>query len=95
MLLLVIVVGLAALAALGLIGFVVLSSTSRAQRKAEQSAESLLDEAFDGRPSVTYKVNMTTMKYETVISGAEARGYRLAHQADNQYGPHTLMFQKA
>ncbi|RKT33677.1 hypothetical protein DEU34_2281 [Microbacterium sp. AG1240] len=95
MLLLVIFLGLAALAVFGLIGFFVLGSTSRARRKAEESADTLLDEAFDGRPSVTYKVNMTTMKYETIVSGAEARGYRLEHQADNQYGPHTLMFRKA
>lgn len=95
MLLLVIVLGLAALAIFGLIGFVLLGSTSHAQRKAEESEDTLLDETFDGRPSVTYKVNMSTMKYETIVSGAEARGYRLAHQADNQYGPHTLMFQKA
>ena len=93
--LLVIVLVLVALVAFGLLGAIILTSTSRAQAKAERNAEELLDSAFDGRDAVTYTVNMRTLKYETVVAGAERRGYRLAHQASNQYGPSTLMFQKA
>jgi type II secretory pathway pseudopilin PulG len=92
---LLIVLVLLAVAAFGIFGFLLLGSTARAQKKSEQNALSILDAAFDGSDSVTFKINATTLKYETVITGACERGYKLAHQADNQYGPHTLMFEKA
>jgi hypothetical protein len=84
-----------ALIALGILAFVVLTGTSRAQRKSESNADSILDSTFDGRDSVTYAINMRTLKYETVVTGAKKRGYKLAHQAENQYGPSTLVFEKA
>jgi hypothetical protein len=93
MMLLVLVVG--GLMILGIFGAVLLGSVGRSQKKAEANADQILDESFDGRPDVTVTVNMSTLKYETVIAGAKQRGYKLAHQADNQYGPHTLMFEKA
>lgn len=82
------------LMAFGALGIWVLASTSRKQKKAEANAPALLDQAFDGRDTVTVSVNMTTMKYDTVIVGAKERGYKLLSQADNQYGPHTLIFEK-
>lgn len=82
------------LAGLGLLGFFILGSTGRSQAKAEQNAEQLLDEAFDGRSDVVFKVNMASLKYETVVLGAKKRGYKLVHTETNQYGPHTLMFEK-
>lgn len=83
------------LAAFGIFGFVVLGATGRAQKKAEENASEILDKAFDGRPDVTFSINMASLKYETVIVGAKRRGYKLTHQAENQYGPHTLIFEKA
>lgn len=82
------------LACLGVLGFVVLGYVGRKQNQAEQNADQFLDSTFDGREDVTVKINMQTAKYETVVAGAKARGYKLTHQADNQYGPHTLMFEK-
>ena len=64
------------------------------QKKAEKDSASILDAAFDGRSDVTFTINMRSLKYETVILGAKERGYKLTHQAENQYGPHTLMFEK-
>lgn len=90
----IIVLVLVVLALLGAGGFVVLGYVSRKQKHAEQNADQFLDETFNGRTDVTVKINMQTAKYETVVSGAKARGYKLTHQADNQYGPHTLMFEK-
>lgn len=86
---------LLALMALGVVAFLVLFSTNRAQKKAETNADRLLDETFDGRPDVTYTLNMRTLKYGTVVTGAKQRGYKLVNQAENQYGPHTLIFEKA
>ena len=68
---------------------------NKGQEKAEANAEQILDEAFDGSPNVTFKINMQSVKYETVIVGAKARGYKLLHQAENQYGPHTLIFERS
>lgn len=67
---------------------------NKGQKKAESNAEQTLDEAFNGAENVTFKINMQTVKYETVIIGAKKRGYKLIHQAENQYGPHTLIFEK-
>jgi hypothetical protein len=86
---------LLALMALGLFGVFLLSATSMRQKKAERNAQHILDTTFDGRSDVTFKVNMASLKYETVITGAKERGYKLTHQADNQYGPHTLIFERA
>ena len=86
---------LSGLALFGWFGFLVLGGVSRGQKRAESNAEQILNEAFNGDPSVTFKINMQSVKYETVIVGAKERGYDLIHQADNQYGPYTLIFEKA
>lgn len=92
MIITVIVIGLMVFGAFAMI---LISSTGRAQKKAEADAPKTLDSTFDGSETVTVAVNMSTMKYETVIVGAKERGYKLLSQADNQYGPHTLIFEKA
>lgn len=91
MLLTLVIVGLMAF---GIVGFFLLTSTGRSQKKAEANADQILDASFDGSPDVTVKVNMASLKYETVVMGAKRRGYKLVHQAENQYGPHTLIFEK-
>lgn len=78
----------------GFFGFLVLGSVNKGQKKSEANSEEILDNAFDGSPQVTFKINMQSVKYETAIAGATSRGYKLVHQADNQYGPHTLIFEK-
>ena len=86
---------LAALIGFGWFGFALLGHVDRGQKKSEANADQILDDAFDGSENVTFTINMQSVKYETVIVGAKARGYKLIHQADNQYGPHTLIFEKA
>ena len=82
------------LALFGVFGFLILRSVNKGQKKSESNATQILDDAFDGSPDVTFKINMQTLKYENVILGAKERGYKLVHQADNQYGPHTLILEK-
>jgi len=62
------------------------------QNKAEKNADQILDAAFDRRSDVTFTTHMRTLKYETVILGAKARGYRLTHQSAQPYG--ALIFEK-
>lgn len=85
---------LAAFVILGVVGIVVLTKTGGDQKKAEANAGAILDAAFNGQPDVTFSLNMRTLKYETVMAGARQRGYRLVDKAENQYGPHTLIFEK-
>jgi len=95
MLIALIVVGVIALMAFGALGFVLLSKVDRDRNKAEKNADESLDALFDGRQDVTFSGNMRSMKYETVILGAEKRGYTLAHQAGDPNGAFTLIFAKA
>lgn len=90
----VILIGLFVVAGFGWLVFGGVLKIDRDQAKAERNASKILDETFDGRPDVTFTTHMRTLKYETVVLGAKERGYRLVHQADNQYGPHTLIFEK-
>jgi hypothetical protein len=64
------------------------------QKVAESNAATILDETFDGRPDVTFNINMRSLKYETVIAGAKERGYELSHQAGDPNGAMTLIFEK-
>ena len=86
---------LIALLIVGALGFLLLGGADRARGKAQENAVDILDRTFDGRDDVTVTVNMSTLKYEEYVSGAKQRGYKLAHQAENKYGPHTLIFEKA
>lgn len=78
----------------GWIGWVTLYGVDRGQKRSEANADQILDTAFDGREDVTFPINMQSVKYETVITGAKKRGYKLAHQADGPHGPRTLIFEK-
>lgn len=89
-----IVLLLMGLAAFGLFGIILLTLVNKGQKNSEANAEMILDDAFDGSPDVTFKINKQSIKYETAIIGAKNRGYKLVHQAENQYGPHTLIFEK-
>ena len=59
-------------------------------------APSILDKAFIGE-DVVFKINMESPKYETVVLGAKARGYRLMNETDDTAGGEakTLIFEKA
>ncbi|MFA5901635.1 MAG: hypothetical protein WC829_21255 [Hyphomicrobium sp.] len=83
-----------ALALFGLFGFLLLRSVSKGQKESEANSEQILNRTFNGSQDVTFKINAQSVKYETVIIGAKKRGYKLVHQAENQYGPHTLIFEK-
>ena len=80
-LLLLFVVGVALLGAAG--GLALFGYGERARRKSEENAPAILDAAFDGSPRVTFKVTMESPSYETVVRGAEDRGYRLAHETND------------
>jgi len=78
----------------GLFGFLVLRGVNKGQKNSEANAEQILNSAFNGSKEVVFKITAQSVKYETVILGARKRGYKLIHQAENQYGPHTLIFEK-
>lgn len=84
----------AGLAIFGLFAFGVLGAVSRGQKRAESKAKPTLDAAFNGKPNVSFTINMQTLKFDDVVLGAKERGYRLAHQNINQYGAGTLLFEK-
>jgi hypothetical protein len=89
-----IVIGLLFLGAVFWVGLAMIGKVEHDQNKAEKNAPALLDATFDGRPSVTFNLNMRTMKYDTVILGAKERGYALTHQAGDLNGAMTLIFDK-
>jgi len=82
----------------GVVFWIAVGWNASIERKAEvrggRSAQ-ILDETFDGREDVTFQINWTTLKYETVILGAKERGYVLTHQAGDPNGAMTLVFEKA
>ena len=48
---------------------------------------SVLDEVFDGGRVVTFTSHRNTLDFETVVKGADERGYELTSQANaDQYG---------
>ena len=89
----VVFVVLAGLALFGVFGFALLGSVDKGQKKAYENAAQILDDAFDGRENVVFKIHMQTLKYEDIILGAKERGYRVANDAtQNWYG--TVIFEK-
>ena len=70
--------------------------TERTRRKAEENAPTILDEAFDGRDDVVFKINMETPSYETVVLGAKERGYRLSSESNDTASgvAKTLIFER-
>lgn len=95
MLIALILFGLLGLAVVVALIFFGVFKVERDQKKAEANAEVSLDALFDGRPDVTFSGHMRSMKYETVITGAKARGYKLEHQGGDPKGAFTLIFTKA
>ena len=70
-------------------------SEGNARKKAEANAPVILDEAFDGRRDVVFKVTGRTLPYETVVLGARARGYRLVSETSEASGAlKTLVFSR-
>lgn len=88
----VVVLGFVVFGLLLLLGVV---GSSRAAQKNVDNAESVLDAAFDGRDDVTFQITLVSLPFATVVAGAKARGYRLAHQSGaDKYGGQTLMFER-
>jgi hypothetical protein len=77
------------MAAFGLSGY-----TDHLAKKAEAHSPQILDAAFDGRADVVFKVNLESMRYETVMLGARDRGYVLANETIDAPGAKTLIFTK-
>ncbi len=70
------------------------SAVDRKAAKAKAQAPQIMDELFAGEPKVAYKIHLTSLPLETVIMGAEERGYRLQHQGPDENGIQTLIFEK-
>lgn len=87
-------IGLVIAAAFGWLLLAGATKIGRDQDRAEKNADQILNEAFDGRPDVTFTLNMRTLKPETVVLGAKARGYKLVHETQGQYGPTGMIFEK-
>ncbi len=70
-----------------------LSSIAVSADKAKKAGPATLDAAFDGRPDVVFKVTLTSVPFEDVVLGAQARGYDLSSQSDTG-GAQTLIFRR-
>ncbi len=83
-------------AIVGTAGLGALERRSRAQ--AEARADEILDAAFEGQDEVVFKVNFETPALETVLVGAQRRGYDLVHERDTVPGvsseAKTLLFRR-
>ena len=75
--------------------FTLFGSADKKRAAAEANPEPILNEAFDGRPNVVFAINAETLRPETVILGAKARGYRVSEKIGNQYGVTSIIFEKA
>lgn len=82
------------IAALGVAGFTYLFRAEAAQKKAEANADALLDEMFDGRPTVSVQLHVKSLKYATVVEGATARGYRVLDGSALTNGYGTIVFER-
>lgn len=99
LLLIIVVVIIGAIVLTGLAGFMgfgLFAFGAHMQKKAEARAPEILDEAFDGRDDVVFKINLESLKYETVIIGAKDRGYALYSETNDTDGgsAKTLIFEK-
>lgn len=76
-----------------IVGF---TARARRRRRAEAQARAsidpkpAMDALFSGAPTVTYQVAPSSLAFETVVSGAVERGYRLEGQSGS-----TLVFARA
>jgi hypothetical protein len=80
----------------GWLGLALYLAGNRSQKKAEENAPDILDRAFTGAEDVVFKINMESPKYETVVLGAKARGYRLANETNDTASGNakTLIFER-
>lgn len=83
-----VVIGLMAYGVLGL-GFFGWAS-SKEQRTKDQAPQ-ILDDLFNGQPNATYRTYIGGLPFETVVLGAEDRGYKLTHDTDDR-GVKVLIF---
>ncbi|MBX7444697.1 MULTISPECIES: hypothetical protein [unclassified Arthrobacter] len=79
----------------GWIAIATVAGDSKGHKKAEENAPAILDEAFVG-DNVVFKIHPRSPKYETVVLGAKARGYRLMNetQTSSSGSSKTLIFEK-
>lgn len=79
----------------GWLGFALFVAGARSQKKAEENSPAIMDKAFIGE-DVVFKINMESPRYETVVLGAKARGYRLANETNDTASGEakTLIFEK-
>lgn len=92
-----VVIVLAVLAVLGFGLFFVLGvfGVFRVAKRNSDRGEQELDVLFDGSDDVSFQITLVSLPFDRVVSGAKARGYRLAHQsAADKYGTQTLMFER-
>lgn len=81
-------------AGIGLVIWIVQKSV-RARRELRGGPDMILDRYFDGRPNVTSHGDLLHLDRETLIAGAEARGYRLIHSGQEPGADHpTLYFER-
>ena len=65
------------------------------EKNAKANAPDILDDSFDGRDDVVFKISMASLPFEDVVIGAKERGYRLASQSsDDRWGGKTLVFER-
>lgn len=69
----------------GLGAVAVVGKDAKRSEAAEANSKELLDELFDGRANVSYRL-AGGMKEETVLNGAAERGYTLVSTTSNKYG---------
>lgn len=82
--------------AAGWLAIALISYSSRARKKAEANAPSILDAAFAGQDDVVFKINWESPSYETVLIGAKQRGYTLWKETSETTDASikTLIFQR-
>lgn len=72
--------------ALGFMGWI-----GSSEAKTREQAPQILDDLFDGSPTVTYRTHLRALPYEVIVLGGEDRGYTLSHETDER-GVKVLIF---
>lgn len=61
------------------LGFGLFVTGEKQTKRDEARAGEILDEVFDGRRTVVHTPTTSKLRFETLVEGADARGYRLAY----------------
>ena len=78
--LLVVVGGIVLMGSSGMAAIGLTAAESSGRKKASENEDAILDEAFDGSPTVSYDTRVYNhLKAPETIRGAMARGYKLVH----------------